>query len=87
MRPRGRKRVRVGCPVRRSRVVLGLTLALAWLTPAALPELGALPPGWPARVAQWGRASLLSLALALLDHLRDLPLACLLQPSPAGGYA
>jgi hypothetical protein len=36
---------------------LALTLALAWLTLDARPELGALPPGWPAAVSQWGRAS------------------------------
>ena len=50
----GRKQVRVGCPERLSRLLAALTLALAWLTLAALPELGALPPGWAARVAQWG---------------------------------
>ena len=83
----GLKRVRVGCPERLSRLLIALTFALAWLTLAALPELGALPPGWAARVAQWGRASLISLALDLLDQLRDLPPACLPQPSPAGGYA
>ena len=83
----GLKRVQVGCPERLSRLLLGLTLALAWLTLAALPELGALPPTWAARVAQWGRASLISLALDLLDHLRGLPPVCLPQPSPAGRYA
>jgi hypothetical protein len=35
------------------------------------------PPGWHAAVAQWGRASFLSLALALLDALQDLPLSWL----------
>ena len=73
----GLDRVRVGCPQRLSRLLAALTLALAWLTLAALPELGALPPGWPAHVAQRGRASLTSLALALLDERRDLPAACL----------
>lgn len=34
----------------------------------------ALPPGWPAPVAAWGRASFLSLALALVDMFHDLPL-------------
>ena len=83
----GLKQVQVGCPERLSRLLAALTLALAWLTLAALPELRALPPGWPARVAQWGRASLITLALELLDHLGDLPPACLPRPSPAGGYA
>jgi Transposase DDE domain len=83
----GLKRVQVGCPERLSRLLAALTLALAWLTLAALPEVGALPTGWAARVAQWGRASLISLALALLDHRRDLPPACLPQPSPPSGYA
>ena len=83
----GLKRVRVGCPERLSRLLAALTLALAWLTLAALPELGTLPRDWPARVAQWGRPSLISLALNLLDYLHDLPPACLPQPSPTGGYA
>jgi hypothetical protein len=73
----GLARVRVGCPERLSRLLMGLTLALTWLTLAALPEIGALPQHWQAAVAQWGRASVISLALALLDHLGNLPLACL----------
>ena len=56
---------------------MALTLALAWLTLAALPEVGALPAGWRAHVGPWGRPSLLGLALALLDERRDLPAACL----------
>jgi hypothetical protein len=83
----GLKRVQVGCPERLSRLLAALTLALAWLTLAALPELRALPPGWAIRVAQWGRPSLISLALDLLDHLRDLPAACLPPPPRSGGYA
>jgi hypothetical protein len=51
-----------------------LTITLCWLALAAPPETGALPPGWHAAVAQWGRASVLSLALALLDAFQDLPL-------------
>lgn len=47
------------------------------LTLAALPERGALPPGWRTTVAPWGRPSLVSLALALLDHRRNLPTLCL----------
>jgi len=83
----GLKRVQVACPERLSRLLAALTLALAWLTLAALPELGALPPGWAARVAQWGRASLITLALEWLDHLGNLPPACLPPPARLGGYA
>jgi hypothetical protein len=77
--------VRIGCQQRLSRLLVGLTIALAWLSLLGLPELGCLPPGWHAHVAQRGRASLLTLALALLDHLQDLPPACLPQPT-TGGY-
>jgi Transposase DDE domain len=73
----GLARVQVGCPARLSRLLAALTLALAWLTLAALPAVGALPPGWHAHVAQRGRASLLRLALAWLDERGDLPPACL----------
>lgn len=73
----GLARVQVGCSERLSRLLMGLTIALAWLTLAALPEIGALPRRWQAAVAQWGRASVIGLALALLDHLGNLPLACL----------
>jgi hypothetical protein len=69
--------VKVGCPERLSRLLMALTIALGWLTLAALPEIGALPRGWHAAVAQRGRASVISLALALLDHLQNLPLGCL----------
>lgn len=81
----GLDKVQIGCPQRLSRLLVGLTIALCWLCLLALPELGLLPPGWHAHVAQRGRASLLSLALALLDHLQDLPPACLPQPT-TGGY-
>jgi hypothetical protein len=57
-----------------TRLLLALTIALCWLALAALPGSGALPPGWHAAVAQWGRASFLSLAIALLDTFHDLPL-------------
>jgi Transposase DDE domain len=68
------KEVRIGSPERLTRLLLALTIALCWQALAALPESGALPPGWHGAVAQWGRASFLSLALALLDALQDLPL-------------
>ena len=83
----GLDRVQVACPQRLSRLLAGLVIALAWLTLLALPELGCLPPGWHAHVAQRGRPSLITLALALLDHLQDLPLACLPHLSGGGGYA
>ncbi len=81
----GLARVRVGCPERLTRLLAALTLALAWLTLAALPA--ALPPGWHAHVAQRGRASLVSLALAFLDEHRDLPAASLPATPNPGGYA
>jgi hypothetical protein len=71
------KHVRIGSPERLTRLLLALTIALCWLALAALPESGTLPPGWHAAVAAWGRASFLSLALALLDAFQDLPLAWL----------
>jgi hypothetical protein len=71
------KHVQVGRPERLSRLLAALTLALAWLALLGLPRLGLLPPGWHAHVAQRGRPSLLSLALAYLDERGDLPAACL----------
>ncbi len=65
------------CPQRLGRLVMALTVALSWLTLMGLPEIGALPKGWHAAVCQRGRASVISLALALLDRLGTLPLACL----------
>jgi hypothetical protein len=78
----GLDRVQVGCPARLTRLLAALTLALAWLALLGLPQVRALPPGWHAQVAQWGRASVITLALALLTHLQDLPAACL-PPIPA----
>lgn len=79
--------VQVGSPDRLSRLLVALTIALSWLTLAALPEIGALPKGWHAAVSQRGRVSLISLALALLDHLHNLPLPCLPSTSLRGGCA
>ena len=73
----GLAEVLVSCPKRLSRLLMGLTGALSWLTLMGLPEIGALPRGWHAAVAQRGRASVISLALALLDRLQNLPLSCL----------
>jgi hypothetical protein len=75
------KHVRIGSPERLTRLLLALTIALCWLALAALPGSGELPPGWHAAVAQWGRVSFLSLAIALLDTHHDLPLPWLV-PNP-----
>lgn len=75
--------VRVGCPQRLSRLLMGLTIALSWLTLMGLPEGGVLPPkGFRSSVVAWGRASVISLALSLLEKLGNLPLCCLPQPHP-----
>lgn len=73
----GLAEVRVGSPERLGRLLMALTIALSWLTLAALPEIGALPKGFHAVVCQRGRASVISLALALLGKLGNLPLCCL----------
>lgn len=77
----GISEVRVGCPRRLSRLLAALTIALSWLTLAALPQIGALPERFQAAVSQRGRASVITLALALLDKLGDLPSSCLPQPT------
>lgn len=73
----GLAEVQVGSPERLSRLLSALTIALSWLTLAALPEIGALPKGFHVAVSQRGRASLISLALTLLDELGNLPSSCL----------
>ena len=77
-------KVQVGSPERLSRLLSALSIALSWLTLAALPEIGALPEGFRASVSQRGRASLISLALALLDELGNLPASCLPQSATSG---
>lgn len=79
----GLARVQVGSAERLSRLLMALTIALSWLTLMGLPEVGAMPRRWHARVAQRGRASAISAALELLDHLQDLPSSCLPQSSLA----
>ena len=76
----GLKRVKVGSPERLSRLLMALTIALSWLTLMGLPESGLLAEGFRAAVSAWGRASVISLALSLLEKLEDLPLCCLPQP-------
>jgi Transposase DDE domain len=73
----GLSRVKVGCPERLSRLLMGLTIALSWLTLIGLPEGGVLRGGFRATVSAWGRASVISVALSLLEKLGDLPLSCL----------
>lgn len=73
--------VRVGTPERLGRLLMALTLALSWLTLMSLPESGGpLPEGFRAAVVAWGRSSLTSLALSLLERRGNLPLRCLPQP-------
>jgi hypothetical protein len=79
----GLDEVMVGCPKRLSRLLMALTIALSWLTLMGLPEVGVMPRGWHAAVAQRGRASVISLALALLDKLGNLPPSCLPRSSLA----
>jgi hypothetical protein len=78
----GMARAQVRCPERLSRLLMALTIALSWLTLMGLPEGGAMPRGWHASVAQRGRASVISLALALLDELGNLAPSCLPRSSP-----
>ena len=59
---------RVSTAARLGRLVAALTLAVGWLYLLALPEARVLPRGWAASVVTYGRASLLALALAWLDH-------------------
>jgi hypothetical protein len=79
----GLARVRVGCSQRLGRLLMGLTLALSWLTLMGLPEGGVLlPEGFRSSIVAWGRASVISVALSLLEKLGNLPLCCLPQPHP-----
>lgn len=73
----GMDAAQIRCPVRLTRLLAALTLALSWLTLLGLPRLGLLPDGWHAHVAQRGKASIVSQALAFLDEYGHLPDACL----------
>ncbi len=66
----------VQCALRLTRLLMAFTLALTWLSLLGLPAVTAQPVGWHATVAQRGRASIISLALAVLDHLGDLLEGC-----------
>jgi hypothetical protein len=80
----GLKRVRVGSPERLSRLLMALTIALSWLTLMGLPGRGLRPEGFRAAVSAWGRASVISMALSLLEKLGNIPLCCLPQTSSDG---
>lgn len=72
--------VRVGSPERLGRLLMALTIALSWLTLMGLPKGGGVvPEGFRSSVSAWGRASVISLALLLLERLGNLPLCCLPQ--------
>jgi hypothetical protein len=79
----GLARVRIGCPKRLCRLLMGLTIALSRLTLMGLPESGVAPEGLRSSVVAWGRASIISLALSLLDELGNIPPSCLPRSSPA----
>jgi hypothetical protein len=80
----GLARVRVGSPERLSRLLMALSIALTWLTLVGLPESGVLPESVRSAVSAWGRASVISVALSLLEKLGNLPLCCLPQVSADG---
>lgn len=73
----GMDAVLIRCPLRLTRLLAALTIALSWLTLLGLPRLGLLPDGWEAHVSQRGKSSILSQALAYLDEYAHLPDACL----------
>lgn len=80
----GLGRVRVGSPERLGRLLMALTIALSWLTLMGLPESGLLPEGLRAKVSAWGRASVISMALSLLETLGNIPPCCLPRTSSDG---
>jgi hypothetical protein len=80
----GLARVRVGCPERLSRLLMALSIACSWLTLMGLPEAGAVPEGFRSAVVAWGRSSVISVALTLLEKLGNLPVSCLPQPLAEG---
>jgi hypothetical protein len=87
----GLKGVRVGCRERLGRLLMALTIALSWLTLMALPQNGLLPGGFRAAVSAWGRPSVISVALLVLEKLGNLPPSMLPTPTTTagvvGGYA
>jgi hypothetical protein len=63
---------------------MALSIALSWLTLMGLPEGGVVPKGFRTAIVAWGKASLISMALMLLEKLENLPLRCLPQPTVSG---
>ena len=80
----GLAQARIGCPERLSRLLMALSVALTWLTLMGLPESGLLPEGFRAALSAWGRVSVTSTALALLEKLGNIPLCCLPRISTDG---
>jgi len=80
----GLARVRVGCPKRLSRLLMALSIACSWLMLMGLPEGGVVPEGFRSAVVAWGRSSVITMAISLLEKLGDLPPRCLPQPTVAG---
>ena len=78
--------MRVGSPKRLSRLLMALSLALTWLSLMGLSGGGGVVPKGlrTAAVVAWGKASVISMALALLEKHGNLPLHCLPQPSVPG---
>ena len=82
----GLDRVALSCPARLNRLLLGLTLALAWLALLALPEIGALRrgvvtwAGWRRAIQAHGTVSLLTFALEFLTRFQRFPAAALPRP-------
>jgi hypothetical protein len=62
---------------------MALSLALTWLSLMGLPGGGGVEPeGFrTAGVVAWGKASVISMGLALLEKHGNLPLGCLPQPT------
>jgi hypothetical protein len=45
---------------------------------------GVVPKGFRTAIVAWGKASVISITLALLEKLGNLPLRCLPKPTVAG---
>jgi hypothetical protein len=58
---------------------MALTTAFSRLTLMGLTEDNLLPEGFRGAVRAWKRASVISLALSLLEKLGNIPLCCLPQ--------
>ncbi len=69
----GMDAAQIRCPLRLTRLLAALTIALSWLTLLGLPRLGLLPDGWHAHAAQRGQASVISQVPAFLDEYGRFP--------------